>query len=174
MTTQEKIAVMQAHEDGKKIEFRLHGKTQWIAQPCPIWNWVEYEYHVKPEDDLRPYDWRRKERFEIDDFNDIEFHSDEFPRSSCVKTEPEAKQLQEICELQSLLLNLKASLGDTHVFEADADNYYVAFYASHRIFTAEHTDCLLTSGLGVFFSSAQNAQKVAEYLTKNYKGFDND
>lgn len=53
MTTQEKIAVMQAFADGKEIEYRSDGN--WAKVNYPSWNWAKYIYRVKPEPKLRPY-----------------------------------------------------------------------------------------------------------------------
>jgi hypothetical protein len=51
MSTKEMIAVMQAFDDGKVIQFKGDLGT-W--QDCnPSWNWSEYEYRVKPE----PREW---------------------------------------------------------------------------------------------------------------------
>lgn len=48
-TTAEKIAVMQAHEDGKDIEWKLYVDERWDPAPEPCWNWLEYDYRVKRE-----------------------------------------------------------------------------------------------------------------------------
>lgn len=51
-TTQEKIAVMQAHVDGKKIEFRLrHTDNNWepVVPEYKAWNWSIYEFRIKPK-----------------------------------------------------------------------------------------------------------------------------
>lgn len=54
MTTSEMIAVMQAYEEGKEIEFRSKGSSAWHGAN-PKWNWAEYEYRVAPVKILRPY-----------------------------------------------------------------------------------------------------------------------
>ena len=56
MTTKEMIEVMQAYEEGKKIE-RRHRCTDvpWENEPGPYWNWVIFEYRVKKEPKYRPY-----------------------------------------------------------------------------------------------------------------------
>lgn len=61
-TNQEKIAVMQAFEDGKKIELRRSNWIEW--QPAsikglPAWNWEDYDYRIAPESKLRP--WKPEE-----------------------------------------------------------------------------------------------------------------
>lgn len=45
-TTKEKIAVMQAFEDGKPIECMNYGLGVW--EPCddPSWDWLETDYRV--------------------------------------------------------------------------------------------------------------------------------
>lgn len=58
MTTKEMIEIMQAYEDGKKIESRqvfLDEDEPWVDESCPSWNWVGFEYRVKPELKYRPY-----------------------------------------------------------------------------------------------------------------------
>jgi hypothetical protein len=45
-TTQEKIAVMQAHADGKQIECRFFGGDTWRATTKPSWDWSSWEYRV--------------------------------------------------------------------------------------------------------------------------------
>lgn len=55
MTTAEKIAVMQAYIDGKKIEY-YYGTSQW--KECivePSWDWSSCAYRIKPEPKYRPY-----------------------------------------------------------------------------------------------------------------------
>jgi len=51
-TTAEKIAVMQAFEDGAEIETRF--SCQWVMAENPIWNWNSYDYRVaeKPPRDM--------------------------------------------------------------------------------------------------------------------------
>lgn len=49
-TLQEKIAVMQAFEQGKTIEFRSWSlDSAWQGNPNPLWNWDRYIYRVKKE-----------------------------------------------------------------------------------------------------------------------------
>jgi hypothetical protein len=50
MTTKEKIAVMQAFEDGKKCQARLRGRNEWIDFEITFWNFEEWEYRIKPEE----------------------------------------------------------------------------------------------------------------------------
>lgn len=48
-TTEEKIAVMQAFVEGKKIEASNGQNTRWCECVTPRWNWDMYEYRVKKE-----------------------------------------------------------------------------------------------------------------------------
>ena len=49
-STYKKIAVMQAFEAGKAIEHTVKGKSlPWLDTDEPWWDWVSYEYRVKPE-----------------------------------------------------------------------------------------------------------------------------
>lgn len=54
-TTKEKIAVMQAYEDGKKIE--ICGKTEkvWHNAISPDWNWAACDYRIKQEPEYVPF-----------------------------------------------------------------------------------------------------------------------
>ena len=48
-TIKEKIAVMEAFDNGAEIEFNVIGQITW-AIPCgglPNWNWADYDYRVK-------------------------------------------------------------------------------------------------------------------------------
>lgn len=54
MTTEEKIAVMQACVDGKTIQICPSGRSNWSDTKIPPqWNWVDFNYRVKPE----PREW---------------------------------------------------------------------------------------------------------------------
>ena len=59
MTTQEKIEVMQAYAEGKKIEWRTIGSpkkwVEWTYSDEPSWNWVVNDYRIKPKPTYRPY-----------------------------------------------------------------------------------------------------------------------
>lgn len=52
MTTAGKIAVMQAYEDGKQIQFSNNNNEwkDWTIPLEPTWNWVDYDFRIKPED----------------------------------------------------------------------------------------------------------------------------
>lgn len=49
MNVDEKIAVMQAHADGRKIEAWDMFGEQWELVENPPWNWQVMTYRVKPE-----------------------------------------------------------------------------------------------------------------------------
>lgn len=53
MTTKEMIAVMQAYEEGKKIQYRLRGDSAstWRNAVCPCWDWRTFDYRIKPEEE---------------------------------------------------------------------------------------------------------------------------
>lgn len=53
MTTKEMIEVMQAYDRGEQIERRDRCGNYWFLSPVPTWDWVQYEYRVKPA--YRPY-----------------------------------------------------------------------------------------------------------------------
>lgn len=49
-TTAGKIAVMQAHEGGKKIQaLFVAPNTEWHDSPHPSWDWANFDYRIKPE-----------------------------------------------------------------------------------------------------------------------------
>jgi hypothetical protein len=58
MTTQEKIEVMQAYAEGRKIQMRPKEFKEWddwgISEE-PEWDWCLNEYRIKPESTYRPY-----------------------------------------------------------------------------------------------------------------------
>ena len=58
-TTKEMIAVMQAYEDGKEIEFKPHTGKTWISMKLttipPIWSWSSDDYRIKPEPEYIPF-----------------------------------------------------------------------------------------------------------------------
>lgn len=50
MTTEEKIAVMQAEVDGNKIEFRNKKNGEWtLVRQFLNWDWIDYDYRVAKE-----------------------------------------------------------------------------------------------------------------------------
>ena len=46
-TTKEMIEVMQAFERGEKIQIFIKGK--WEYNCSPLWDWVHFDYRIKPE-----------------------------------------------------------------------------------------------------------------------------
>lgn len=46
----EKIAVMQAFADGKKIETKSFERNYWADTLIPVWNWHCFDYRVKAEE----------------------------------------------------------------------------------------------------------------------------
>lgn len=60
MTTDEMIEIMKASQEGKRIEIKskLSENDAWTDITFPNWNWVEYDYRIKPENKTptyRPY-----------------------------------------------------------------------------------------------------------------------
>jgi len=53
-TTDEMIAVMQAEKSGKTIQEKHLDKAEWVDVQFPCgWNWVSYDYRVKPVEPRR-------------------------------------------------------------------------------------------------------------------------
>ena len=52
--TKEAIRVMQAYVDGKEVEFKC-GSMDWNSTDKPEWNWIAYDYRIKPTAKLRPW-----------------------------------------------------------------------------------------------------------------------
>lgn len=48
MSIKNKIAVMQAYEDGAAIDYRMSAKDGWSPVTIPGWNWGEFDYRVTP------------------------------------------------------------------------------------------------------------------------------
>lgn len=48
-TTQEMIEVMQAHLDGKEIEYRYNNNPDWMKSTVPLWDWPHIDYRVKEQ-----------------------------------------------------------------------------------------------------------------------------
>ena len=59
MKVSEQIAIMKAYEDGKTIEQKRYGGTEWNSivhvEDFPF-DFVANEYRIKPEDKYRPYE----------------------------------------------------------------------------------------------------------------------
>lgn len=58
-TDQEKIAIMQAHLDGKKVECKANYAGSWHVNKTYGWNWEGCDYRIAPEPKLRP--WKPEE-----------------------------------------------------------------------------------------------------------------
>lgn len=54
-TDQEKIAIMQAHLDGKKVECKANYAGSWHVNKTYGWNWEGCDYRIAPEPKLRPW-----------------------------------------------------------------------------------------------------------------------
>ena len=55
MNHDEMIAVIQAHKDGKGIQYRYRSKV-WTVASTPSWSFSDTEYRVKPAE---PREWTR-------------------------------------------------------------------------------------------------------------------
>ncbi len=49
MTHDEMIAVIQAHKDGKQIQYYSTNQQQWFDEKQPDWAFEQAVYRVKPE-----------------------------------------------------------------------------------------------------------------------------
>lgn len=54
--TKKAIDVMQAYVDGKTIELKFKDNEHWNVNTNIGWNFVDFEYRVKPEPKVRPYE----------------------------------------------------------------------------------------------------------------------
>lgn len=52
--TIEAIRVMQAYVDGKEVQYEVPNK-EWITTDQPAWNFIPYDYRIKPTITLRPW-----------------------------------------------------------------------------------------------------------------------
>lgn len=58
MTTEEKIAVMQAFVLGKQIEFKVKkSSNNYNVASSPTWNWDNLDYRIKNEPEYIPFDF---------------------------------------------------------------------------------------------------------------------
>ena len=57
MTTEEKIAVMQAFVDKKEIEILINNEWKTMVIPDPNWNWGADNYRIKQEPKYQPFDF---------------------------------------------------------------------------------------------------------------------
>lgn len=70
MTDKEIIEVIQAHIEGKQIQYYDNVRYEWLdcEDNNPCWNFYSTDYRVKPESNVRPY----KDREEC--WNDMQKH----------------------------------------------------------------------------------------------------
>lgn len=47
-STMEKIKVMLAFDEGKKIQWVIQGRTEWQDCSSPVWDWYALSYRIKP------------------------------------------------------------------------------------------------------------------------------
>ncbi len=81
MNTQDKIKVMQAWLNGEEVEFMVDGNWTPLQKPSnidtiePLWNWLSFEYRIKPKpapipmtipwDVIKPeYKWAAKTKYD--------------------------------------------------------------------------------------------------------------
>lgn len=58
-TLKGKIAVMQAYEMGREVQVRYrNGVLGWQNSKSPEWDWLNYEYRIKP----KPQEWQLRYR----------------------------------------------------------------------------------------------------------------
>lgn len=88
MTHDEMIAVIQAHKNGKKIQLRRKGSSDWTPSAGPGWDFVRFDYRVKPEKkklyaiydhDGRFVVSRAEEDFAKKDYNSLTIHGNAAP-----------------------------------------------------------------------------------------------
>ena len=48
-STMEKIKVMLAFDEGKKIQWVIQGRTEWQDCCAPVWDWYGLSYRIKPD-----------------------------------------------------------------------------------------------------------------------------
>lgn len=48
-TTAEKIAIMQAFEDGEEVQRYSKHYKEWVLEILPLWNWCQSDYRIKPQ-----------------------------------------------------------------------------------------------------------------------------
>lgn len=57
MTDKEIVNVVQAHIEGKQIQYYNENLNEWFdcADNIPCWDFGSFDYRVKPESKVRPY-----------------------------------------------------------------------------------------------------------------------
>ena len=53
--TIETIRVMDASINGMEVESKLIGTYDWVLDKNPSWNWLNYDYRIKPTTTIRPW-----------------------------------------------------------------------------------------------------------------------
>ena len=53
-TVHEMIQIMQAYERGEQIQVKGSG-IKWIDIASPKWDWINYDYQIKPKPEFRPF-----------------------------------------------------------------------------------------------------------------------
>ena len=53
-TIKEMVDIMQAYERGEQIQVKGSG-IEWIDIVSPKWDWINYEYRIKPKPEFRPF-----------------------------------------------------------------------------------------------------------------------
>jgi hypothetical protein len=53
--TKETIRVMDASINGMEVESKLIGTYDWVLDKNPSWNWLNYDYRIKPTAKFRPW-----------------------------------------------------------------------------------------------------------------------
>ena len=53
--TKKAIEVMQGFCDGKQIQIKKFGDDVWQYVNVPVWDFLTFEYRIKPEPKVRPY-----------------------------------------------------------------------------------------------------------------------
>jgi len=126
---------------------------------------------LKKEDELKPFDWSGVDRWELVLDNSkicIESQYDNYPFLFNFDTEEQAKNFARQLELTSLILNLKKSLGDDGEFKGGYSNFSVIYTLVDSSWHANREGNIRSIG-DIYFSSEENAHKVADYLNKNWE-----
>lgn len=50
MSIQEQIEIMMAYDAGKQIQVANKGSNNWTTMADALWNWVNFDYRIKPEE----------------------------------------------------------------------------------------------------------------------------
>lgn len=134
-TIQEKIAVMQAFADGKKIETKSFERNYWADTIIPVWNWHCFDYRVKPSE---PRTWEEfcEQNNEVNDeyylhadghilpSRDLMFRRDLAKDALLLKTKEDAEGLLALIKLKRLR---DAWWGDwkPDYFDSRSEKFYI-------------------------------------------------